>query len=228
MSELQTRANQAASLWRQNPALTHLLGLSPLLALSNSLSVGLAFGLLAAVIFLTSAVAVKVLGHWLRGSWRFVGYMLIVAGNTTLAGTACSLLAPDFISLFGIYLPLLCCNFALLARLDACRDDPASRVTVATLRLSAGYLLALIIFSGLRELLATGSLLAGPEFMLIRNSTPTRSGFIEQAPAAFVLLGLLLAAKQWLDSRLQRAQKPHPGSLQKVPRERVTGKLKGK
>lgn len=241
MSELQTRIQLSNSLWRGNPALVHLFGLSPLLAVADSAATGLALGVLALVTLCISAMACSLLKLGNDKPWRYIVFLLIAATATTGLEWLTMHFFTGIYAALNIYIVLLCSNFIVLLSFAEFSNATSPQSALARgLRLSGGYLLACVLFGALREIIFTGQLLSDWRILL-----PDSSNYeliylmpvtLDQAPGktlpfALILLGLLLAlgnvVQQFVDRRaavseLSETLKPKAPTVQ---RARVTGKL---
>lgn len=208
----------------------HLLGLSPLLAVADRGSVALGLALATTALLLLAAALVSLLGERLRGDWRFLGYLLLLAVLATALDVATGRVLPALSGRLGIYLPLLACNFVILTRLDDYRARHVKASLVDAAAIGARYGLALMLFALTREWLATGALFNDWQILLPQGSDVALTGtalapFTAQAPAALLLLGLLVAAWHLLAGLLP-APRPNQNPIAAAPRARVTGKLK--
>ena len=232
MSELQTRSRQTASFWRHNPILAHLLGLSPVLAVSTSLSQGLALGIATAVVLLATSLAVSLLPAPNNASWRFASGLMMLALFTTALEALLQWLWQPLYRELGVYVALICCNFALLTRLQDYSAAGNWRQSAANaLHLGAAYLLGIAVVAACRELLLSGTLLQDWQLLWPGRTETTAPaadkliGFMALQPAAFILLGLLIAAKNALATRLPQPQDLKPGEVVKAKRARISVKL---
>lgn len=232
-------ASLNAPIWTQNPVLTQLLGLSPLLAVSSTATKGFSLGILSALLCLSAVIINRLLHSYIRPAWRFVWYLFLLATLTTVIDLALQLtLLPLYLEL-GYYLPLMACNFAILVHLETKNNElnnTANRsYLLSTLSYCLGLFLAMALFSCLRELLIFGSIFKDWSELILTASDSTNNAaysssmqavsFAFLQPGAFILLGLLLAAKQLIDSHLDlQGQQPNQ-EIKKVKRARVTGKI---
>ena len=234
MSELQFKSSQACSPWTNNPVLVQLLGLSPVLAISTTLVNGLGIGISTAAVMLLSSVTVSTLRTRINQRWRFTWYLVITASYTTVLD---SLLQWFYLPLYqelGIYIPLICCNFAVLIRLEvhAIKHHWRSALKDAALT-GSGFTVAIVALSSLREFIGTGALMADWQLLLpayraaaviSENSSASEvSDFASLLPAAFILLGLLIAGKNLIDNQLKK--NTAATDIEPIQRARVTGRL---
>ena len=236
MSQLDLQAQQAASVWHNNPMLVQLLGLSPLLALSDRSSTALALGVGTFLVGLCAALSGFGLRRYLSGHWRYPVYCLILAFYTSLLAL---LLEAFFYPLWremGVYLPLIACNLGLLLRFETYASaDDWLWVGRDSSKFCAGMVAALLGFAMLRELLVSGTLFSDwallmPASESLQPQARQQAGelfrFASLQPAAFILLGLVIAALRY--TGLLREPPLENNSAEPVARARVTGRLKRK
>ncbi len=233
MSELDIKARAPVSLWHNNPSLVHLLGLSPLLAVSDSATKGAALGAGTLATCIASALAVWLLQKLIDEKWRYLWFSVILASFGSLILLGLQLYWYPLSRELGVYSVLIVCNLALLLQMDNYyRQESVVSVLKTSSSLGAGILLALLLFSCLREILISGVvfeqwqlLQPGSDLSAVTSSASSeRFRFVRLQPAAFILLGLLIA----LGNRLN----VWPGALDhqqketQVARARVSGALK--
>jgi electron transport complex protein RnfE len=219
--------------------LSQLLGLSPLLAISTTATKGVVFGLVSAALCI-AAVTINSFFHTrIKATWRFSWYLFLTASLTTAIDLVLQLTRLPLHGELGYYLPLLACNFAILVHLETRYEDRRTGTPFLSFRsslsYSAGIIIALTLFSCLRELLIFGSvfrdwpLLKATANSNIENAAYSSSEqlipFASLTPGAFILLGLFLAAKRVIDKRFNLEGKEIQLEINKVERARVTGKL---
>lgn len=232
MSELQTRSDLSASNWQQNPVLLHLLGLSPLLAVSTELGLALALTIANTVVILLSSLATIRIPATLRGNWRFFWCLLVMALFTSLLDWTLQRYQAALHAGLGIYLPLICCNFALTLYLTKPPGEEKLPERFGRLtRLLITYSAVFLILATLRELLSYGSVLHNFQALLsnqedaITAATPDGIGrFINSPAGALIGLGLLAAAYNGL-KLLFPSLENNNALVSPAERARVTEKL---
>ena len=194
----------------QNPGLVQLLGLCPLLAVSSTLGSGLGLGLATLAVLAVSNLAASLVGRVLPAEIRIAVFVLVIAALVTAVELALAAWVPALHATLGIFLPLIVTNCLLLARAEAfaSRQSPGLAL-LDGVAMGTGFLLVLVVLGALRELLGRGSL--GQDLVILfGGGAPAglrlfgeEHGFLLAVlpPGAFVTLGLLLAARQWLRSR---------------------------
>ncbi len=199
----------SAGLWRNNPGLVQLLGLCPLLAVTSTLINGLALGLATLLTLLVSNTLVSVSRGWLRPEVRIAVYVLIIACAVSAIELAMNAWFHGLYTALGIFVPLIVTNCTILARAETFASrQPVGWAMVDALAMGTGFTGVLIVLGGLRELLGQGTWLAGAALMFgphadawTFSAGDAYPGFLLAAlpPGAFFALGLLLAAKNWID-----------------------------
>tara|TARA_B110000444_G_C18705446_1_gene531094 strand:+ start:278 stop:775 length:498 start_codon:yes stop_codon:yes gene_type:complete len=162
--------------------------------------------------------------------------MLILACYTTITETIGQLYFYPLSLRLGIYLPLICCNVAILVRMETVATQSAwPTATFDAVKNGCGFLLALILFAACRELLLSGTFFANWSLLLPTSgelstmaSTLNESYFFQFAntqAAALILLGLLVALFNFLSQLRSSSPSNHSEEIAPVKRARVTGRL---
>ena len=221
-------------LWKNNPALVQLLGLCPLLGVSNSTVNALGLALASAVVLVCSNTAVSLVRGVVNTAVRLPAFVMIIAALTTCIELLMQAYTYELYQILGIFIPLITTNCVILGRADgfAAKHDPA-RAAYDGLMMGLGFGLVLVLIGAVRELLGTGALLAnmhllfGPiaadwKLTLVHDYT----GFLLAIlpPGAFIVLGLLIAGKNRIDQiAAERAKAVAPEAPAQSRRVRVTG-----
>jgi electron transport complex protein RnfE len=187
----------------QNPGFVQLLGLCPLLAMSNSVANALGLGLATLAVLVASNAIASLAGPWLPREVRLAVFVVVIASTVTSVELAMAAWRPGLHASLGIFLPLIVTNCLVLARAESFASrEPLPRALLDGLAMGLGFLLALLALGACRELLGRGSL--GTDLALLFGGSSAGGGwrlFPESRglllallpPGAFVLLGLMLA-----------------------------------
>lgn len=213
MTETTYTAIAKAGLWHNNPGLVQLLGLCPLLAVTTSLINGLGLGIATIVVLIVSNVTVSLLREVIRPEVRIPVFVLIIASVVTVIELVMNAYFHELYKVLGIFIPLIVTNCAIIGRAEAfaSRNTP-DRAFVDGLTMGLGFTGVLVVLGTLRELVGRGTLLSDAHLMFgeaARNISitinPDYPGFLLAIlpPGAFFGLGLLIAVKNIIDSRLQ-------------------------
>jgi electron transport complex protein RnfE len=222
----------ADGLWHQNTGLVTLLGLCPLLAVSNSIINALGLGLATMLTLVVSNLCVSLARPLLRPEIRIPAYVVIIASVVTVIQLLMQAWFHDLYRILGIFIPLIVTNCAIIGRAEAfaARNKPLPSM-LDGLATGLGFCLALLALGAMRELLGHGTLLRQADLMFGSWAHSLEwviwevdSGFLlALLPAgAFIGLGLLVAAKNWLNAKMQikrvsQLANPQPGHSEGKP-----------
>jgi electron transport complex protein RnfE len=201
-------------LWQQNTGLVVLLGLCPLLAVSSTVVNALGLGLATTLTLMCSNLAVSLARGLLRPEIRIPAYVLIIASVVTVVQLLMQAWFHDLYRMLGIFIPLIVTNCAIIGRAEAFasrnRPLPALADGLAT---GLGFCIALLALGAVREIVGRGTLFTQARLLfgefgdsLELTLIPDHPGFLIAIlpPGAFIGLGLLIAGRNWLDSRRRR------------------------
>ncbi len=201
-------------LWTRNPGLVQLLGLCPLLAVSNTVVNGLGLGIATLAVICATNMLVSGLRHAIHPDLRLPVFVLVIASFVTAVDLSFHAWLYELHQSLGIFIPLIVTNCVILGRAEAF----ASRHSILPALVDGlghglGFAAVLIVLGASRELLGNGSLLHGADQLFGPAAAgfelrllPEQQGLLlaRLAPGAFLGLGLMVAARNWWASRLQR------------------------
>jgi electron transport complex protein RnfE len=173
---------------RENPTFVLVLGLCPTLAVSVSVMNGIGMGIAATFVLLGSNVIISLIKEVIPERIRIPCYIVVIATFVTITELVMKAYSPALDRALGIYVPLIVVNCIVLGRAEAY----ASKHTVANsffdgLGMGVGFTLALILISGIREMLGAGQFLG---HTLVKGFEPV---FVLGMPSgALLVIGLLL------------------------------------
>ena len=202
-------------LWRNNPALVQLLGLCPLLAVSQQLVTALALGLVTLIVLTISNLAISLFRRFLISDIRLPLQILVIA---TLVSAADLLLQAFFFELhqrIGLFVALIVTNCTILGRAELFARRNAIAASIADgFWMGLGFFWVITLLGGIREIIGRGTLFGGFELILGPSAQSWVIGFSSapiiiagMAPGAFLALGCLIAGKNWLDQRHESNKK---------------------
>jgi len=202
--------------WRQNTGLVVLLGLCPLLAVTNTLINGLALGLATMLTLMLSNLSVSVMRGLLKPEIRIPAFVLIIASVVTVIELLMNAFFYDLFRILGIFIPLIVTNCAIIGRAEAfaSRNRPLPSL-VDGFATGFGFCITLVLLGALRELTGRGTLFYGAEMLvgdwgrqLTLTLIPEHPGFLLAMlpPGAFLGLALLIAARNAWEARKPRMQ----------------------
>ena len=217
----ETRKTLANGLWHNNPALVQILGLCPLLATSTDTVNAIGLGLATIFVLTLSNTLVAATRRWLRPEIRIPVFVLLIAGAVTVVEILIQALADPLYQSLGIYLALIVTNCVIIARAEAyAAKNPVLPAAIDGAAMGTGFALVLILLGGLREILATGTLLAGADRIFGAGTDWTIRLYDSEhhlilaalPPGAFLCYGLLIAGKNVINEQYKRRRKKHTAS----------------
>ncbi len=197
------RETLLAGVARRNPAWIQLLGLCPLLAVSNSAVNALALSLASGGVLVGSNVGISAVRRWIPDFVRLPAFVLVVATFTTCAVMLMEAYAFDVYLRIALFVQIIVTNCMILGRAETFASrNPVLPSLMDALGTAAGFAIALLTLGVVREALAHGTVFAGMEALLGPAAEDwaldlgTEGGLLIAAlpPGAFIVAGLMLAA----------------------------------
>jgi len=181
-------------LWEENPVFVMLLGMCPVLAVSNSAINALAMGLASTFVLVASNSLVSLLRHFIPKQVRIATYIIIIATFVTMVDYAIQAISLDLYNALGAFIQLIVVNCMILGRAEAYASKQPLGVTIINgLGIGAGFTLALLSLGTVREVLGAGSLFGIPLFG--ENFQPWVVMILP--PGGFFVLGAWLLIFAW-------------------------------
>lgn len=186
--------------WRENPVFVMLLGMCPVLAVTNSVVNALAMGLATLFVLVMSSTLVSLLRHIIPKQVRIATYIVIIATFVTIVDYAIQAISLEVYLALGAFIQLIVVNCMILGRAEAfaSKNGPGKAILDA-LGMGTGFAFALLCLGAVRELLGNGSLLGfdlfGPQF------EPWAVMILP--PGGFFVLGAWLLFFAWLKERAE-------------------------
>ena len=209
--------------WKQNTGIVQILGMCPLLAISTNVVNGVSLGIATIFVMAMSSYAVALLRNFIPREIRIPVFILIIAALTTVVDLAMNAWLHSLYLVLGIFIPLIVTNCIVLARVEAfAAKNGALAAAMDGAMMGMGLVAVLAVLGAMRELLGTGTLLGGIEMIVpgaraLQLLPADYPGFLAAIlpPGAFILLGCLIAARNWIDARAaQRARLAHAEAQQ--------------
>jgi electron transport complex protein RnfE len=194
-------AEYIKGLWEENPVFRQLLGMCPILAVTNAVINGIAMGLATSFVLILSSVVVSSIKKLIPSQVRIASYIVIIATFVTIADRFMAAFFPPISKSLGPYIPLIVVNCIILGRQEAFSSkNSVGRSLVDALGMSTGFILALLVLSSIREILGMGTFL-GHQVM----GAWFKPWIIMILPAgAFITLGILLAVALVIESETKK------------------------
>lgn len=206
-------------MWTNNVAFVQLLGLCPLLAVTNTVVNAIGLGLATTLTLVATNIIVSMIRNVVRPEIRIPVFVLIIASVVTAIELAMNAWFHELYKILGIFIPLIVTNCSIIARAEsfASRNN-VSQSFIDGLFMGLGFTAVLILLGAMREGLGFGTLLSQAHLMFGEAARGVKivlfedyKGFLLAVlpPGAFIGLGLLIALKNIIDKRMA-ARKPAP------------------
>ncbi len=146
-------------LWQENPVFVMLLGMCPVLAVTNSAINAVAMGLATTFVLVSSNILVSLFRHAIPKQVRIATYIVIIATFVTMVDYAIQAISLDLYNALGAFIQLIVVNCVILGRAEAYASKQRLLPTVVNgLGMGAGFTFALLCLGSVREILGAGSL----------------------------------------------------------------------
>lgn len=181
-------------IWRDNPVFVQVLGMCPMLAVTNSAVNAIAMGLATFFVLVGSSFLVSSFRNWIPKQVRISCFIIIIATFVTVADYTLLALVPTVHKELGAFIPLIVANCMILGRQEAfaSRNEPRLAIFDAV-GMATGFLLALFSLGAVREILGNGSLFGVSLFGA--NFEPWVIMILP--PGGFLTLGVILLFFNW-------------------------------
>lgn len=219
MSDVSYRELTLQGLWKNNPGLVQILGMCPMMAISNTVVNAMGLALATILTMVVSNGLASAIRHWVRPEVRLPVFVMVVASVVTVIELLMNAYLNTLYHVLGIFLPLIVTNCIVIARVEgfAARNRVLPSLYDG-LMMGLGFGLVLVCLGIIREILGFGTLLANAQQLfgpVAANWTlhilPEQAHFLLAIlpPGAFMALAVLIAAKQGFEQRraAQLAQK---------------------
>jgi Na+-translocating ferredoxin:NAD+ oxidoreductase subunit E len=201
-------------LWFNNQAFVALLGLCPLLAVSNTVINGLGLGLATALTLMLTGSAISLIRKITPSEVRLPIFVLVIACVVTIIELAMNAWFFDLYKILGIFISLIVTNCSVIGRAEAfASKNSVPKAMMDGLFIGLGFTFALTLLGSLREIIGSGTFLAGADLMFGPSAKEWKIIVIDDysgvllailPPGAFIGLGFLIALKNVIDAKFKQ------------------------
>lgn len=203
-------------LWQNNPALVQILGLCPLLAVSNTALNGLGLGLATLLVLVSANLLVSLVRHWIPAAIRIPVFVLLIGSLVTCIELLMHAWTYTLYQALGIFIPLIVTNCVIIGRAESYASrQPVHLAVIDGLAQGLGFTAVLLVLGSLREILGSGHWMHGAEHVfgpfgaalsstLVTFQQPMLLALLP--PGAFLALAGLIALKNAIDQRRRSRQ----------------------
>ncbi|MCH9745998.1 MAG: electron transport complex subunit E [Proteobacteria bacterium] len=196
-------------LWTNNQALVALLGLCPLLAVTNNIVNAIGLGLATTFVLVASNITVSIFRNQIRKEVRIPIFVLLIASFVTIVELIMQSYFYNLYLILGIFVPLIVTNCAILARAESYASKNSwDKSALDGLMMGVGFSIILVILGAMRELIGAGTLFDQSSLILGTLGENLSITVFEDyqgtllavlPPGAFIGLGLIVAVKNYFD-----------------------------
>lgn len=195
-------------IWENNPGLVQLIGLCPLLAVSNTVLSAIGLGIATIFVLTLSNFFISLLRDLIPRFLRLPIFIMIIASLVISASLLMEAFSVSLYQKIGLFFALITTNCAILARAEAfAYSQPLRYALLDGFMQGLGFFLVLLLLGALREVFGQGTLFQGLSFELQLFSPDYQFLLLILPPGAFILLGFLVAAYQWIRHNETRRNK---------------------
>ena len=198
-------------LWTNNQGLVALLGLCPLLAVSNNVVNALGLGIATIFVLTVSNLSISLLRNIIPKDIRIPTFVLIIASFVTVAELIIESYFYDLYLVLGIFVPLIVTNCAILGRAEAfASKNTWDRSLLDGFAMGVGFTFVLLVLGALRELIGSGSLFTNANLLFgdfgynlkLELSNYQGNLLAILPPGAFIGLGIIIAVKNYYEQKV--------------------------
>ncbi|HHZ18424.1 MAG TPA: electron transport complex subunit E [Bacilli bacterium] len=195
--------NFTKGLWKENPILVTMLGLCPTLAITYKVENALGMGLAVLFVLVMSNLIISLIRHIVPDEIRIPIFIVVIATFVSIVEMVMEAFVPDLFERMSLFISLIVVNCIILGRAEAFASKHNWLDSILdALGMALGFTLVLIVISLIREVLGTGSITIWGNLAINfnKNNSPFFSNFFVSPPAAFIILGLILAGSKAINA----------------------------
>jgi electron transport complex protein RnfE len=190
-------------LWRENPVFVQLLGMCPVLAVSNTARNALAMGLATMFVLLMSNIVISSLRRFIPKQVRIATYILVIATFVTVTDYTIQAISLELHKALGAFIALIVVNCLILGRAEAfASKNTIGRSILDGLGMGVGFTFSLICLGAVREIFGSGTLFG---VQLFHDGFQNWVMMVLPSGGFFTLAGWLLLFN-WLKERKAKAR----------------------
>ncbi len=188
-------------LWKENPVFVMLLGLCPVLAVTNTTMNAIAMGLATLFVLVASSTLVSLLRKLIPKQVRIASYIIIIATFVTMVDYLIQSISLDLYNALGAFIQLIVVNCVILGRAEAyASKQKVSTAIINALGMGVGFTIALLCLGVTRELLGAGTILGFQVFSV--DFEPWIVMLLP--PGGFFVLGAWLLLFEYIKQRKEK------------------------
>ena len=175
---------------KENPVLVSVLGMCPVLAVSSHAINAIGMGLATTFVLIGSNMSIALIRNIIPDKVRIPCYIVFIAGFVTIVKMVIEAYAFPLYQALGIFLPLITVNCIVFARAEIyAKNNPVIDSALDAIGMGAGFTLALVVISSVREIFGSGTWFGLAVPLLVDFNIP----LLAMAPGGFIVFGILVA-----------------------------------
>lgn len=180
----------------ENPVLVLMIGLCPVLAVSNSAINAFGMGIAATFVLAFSNLVISALRKLIPEDLRIPIFIIVIAAFVTITDYVMAAYFPPLYRALGVFVPLIVVNCIILGRAEAfAYKNPTVDSLLDGLGMGLGFTLVIVIIGIIREVLGNGTIFGSSKFIL----NPALIMILP--PGAFITIGFLMGILNWWKGR---------------------------
>ncbi|MCL4692331.1 MAG: electron transport complex subunit E [Candidatus Hydrogenedentes bacterium] len=190
-------------LWKENPVFVQVLGMCPVLAVTNSVRNAIAMGLSTMFVLVMSSTLVSLVRNIVPKQVRIATYILIISTFVTIVDYVIKAVSIPVYKALGPFIALIVVNCIILGRAEAfASKNSVYRSILDAFGMGIGFSFALLCLGAVREILGAGTFLGVPLFGPYFEPWII---FLLPSGGFFTLGAWLLAFSLWKERRTRKA-----------------------
>jgi Na+-translocating ferredoxin:NAD+ oxidoreductase subunit E len=194
------------SLWKdfnqgivsENPVLRLMIGLCPVLAVSNNAVNALGMSIAVAFVLVGSNLVVALIRKITPDEIRIPIFIIIISTFVTVCDYVMQAYTPALYQALGVFVPLIVVNCIILGRAEAfAYKNPVLNSVLDGVGMSLGFALALVSIGVIREVLGAGSV-----FGITLFDEKIAAIIMILPPGAFITIGFLMAFLNKMENKI--------------------------
>lgn len=183
---------------KENPVLRIMIGLCPVLAVSNTAINALGMSIAVAFVLIGSNLVVSAVRKLVPDQIRIPIFIIIISTFVTICDYLMQAYYPALYTALGVFVPLIVVNCIILGRAEAfAYKNPVLNSMLDGAGMSLGFALALISIGIIREWLGAGAVFG---FIIVNPAMAALLMILP--PGAFLTIGFLMAGLNKLENKV--------------------------
>jgi electron transport complex protein RnfE len=184
---------------KENPVLRLMIGLCPVLAVSNSAANALGMSAAVAFVLICSNWVIAAIRKIVPDQIRIPIFIIIISTFVTISDYVMQAYTPELYKALGVFVPLIVVNCIILGRAEAfAYKNPVLSSILDGVGMSLGFALALVSIGVVREILGAGTV-----FGLALFNSAVAATIMILPPGAFITIGMLMALLNKFENKVQ-------------------------